>query len=280
MSIKKSITPIILAGGSGQRLRPLTNKKTPKPFVSFLRKRSLLQNTLDRLAPFAPPIIVAHEQTRGLCAQHIRENNTQIGDLLLEPLQCGTAAAVIAACYYLSEKYGNSMVLISPVDHDIKDKAAFHDTIRNAAQNLENNQIALFGIPPKSASAQYGYISHDQNNAVTAFHEKPAAGFARGLIQQGNSLWNTGYVLMDTKTCLDAAQKLCPDLYLNTVNAVTRAGRVQNAALFNAESYSKIDPLSFDKAILEHADNLVIHRLNTGWQDIGTLYSYFKALLT
>jgi mannose-1-phosphate guanylyltransferase len=261
------------------RLRPLTSAARPKPFVSFLRKRSLFQDSLARYSPFGTPLVMLDEQMRGLATAQARSCGHEAMNLMLEPTMRGTAASVLSACFYLSHKHDNPLVLVAPCDHHIKDNQALYHTITDAVHRMKPSQICLFGVTPHKANPHYGYVTHDTDGHVTHFTEKPAKKQAETLRKSPDTLWNTGIALMYAKTALDIAAHLDETMHNLVTLAVTRAGRVQNAARLNDGYYAQIPHQSFDKAILEKHNDMIIHRLNTGWQDVGTLPAYFRSAM-
>ena len=213
-----SITPVILCGGSGTRLWPLSRKSFPKQFVPLLGERSLLQLTLERVALLSPKVIsVAADEHRFMVTEALAAANVA-GPVLLEPVGRNTAAAMaLAALHVQATGAAESMLLFCPSDHHIPDASAFAETVKRGAPAAAQGAIVTFGITPSFPSTAYGYIRQGQlrpdgSHQVANFIEKPDATRAAALLLEGGVLWNAGIFLARADVLMAALLRHAPDI--------------------------------------------------------------------
>jgi len=227
------IIPVILCGGSGTRLWPLSRKSFPKQFTPLTDNKSLLELTLERVACLNSAmgeniLCVTVEAHRFLVAEAMDAAGAG-GPILLEPVARNTAAMALAALYARHTGNMDAPLLFCPSDHHIPDIRAFNRTIQQGIAATETNAIVTFGIVPTFPSTAYGYIQQgatqpDGNRPVRRFMEKPDAAQAQALILQGDVLWNTGIFLMDATTLLHAMAQYAPDILESCEQAMAGAG--------------------------------------------------------
>ena len=202
------IIPIILAGGSGTRLWPLSRKIHPKQFISLLNETSLFQDTLTRLPKEAlDPIVICNEDHRFLVAEQAREINVTLNSIILEPIGRNTAPAIALAAIKVLNDFENPILIVLAADHKIENKSAFHDAIKIAHKLAENNKLVTFGIIPKSAETGYGYIEIEKKDKaeyfdIKSFVEKPNQKNAINFLNSGNYLWNSGMFMFNASIYL------------------------------------------------------------------------------
>ncbi|MDL2283915.1 mannose-1-phosphate guanylyltransferase/mannose-6-phosphate isomerase [Oxalobacter sp. OttesenSCG-928-P03] len=275
------ITPVILCGGSGTRLWPLSRKSFPKQFVPLVGNKSLLQLTIERVAGFNSDIItVAAEDYRFMVSDILRTTHAA-GPIILEPVARNTAAAMALASLHI-EQAGNAdqLLLFCPSDHHIPDTGAFFETIQKGVSVAESGAIVTFGVVPGFPSTAYGYIQQgakrsDSSYQVDRFIEKPSIDKAESLMLQGGVLWNAGIFLTRAKTLIDALQQHAPDI-LNTCQeslfTATRKSNTDGYPLIRPDNaiFSSCRSQSIDYAVMEPYSDVAVVPFNGQWSDVGS----------
>ena len=275
-----SITPVILCGGSGTRLWPLSRQSFPKQFVPLVGDKSLLQLTLDRLAWCDNPVIcVASEDHRFLVADAIEAENAS-GQVMLEPAARNTAAAMALAALLARTAGGEDpLLLFCPSDHHIPDAKAFADTVRQGVPAAEAGAIVTFGVMPSFPSSAYGYIQQgdersDGSRKVARFIEKPLPAAAQALLLQGNVLWNAGIFLTRASTLIAALAQHAPDILQACENAMAQPRQDEVNRIFfvrpEAAPFLACRSQSIDYAVMEPHDNVVVVPFKGQWSDVGS----------
>jgi len=280
----KNLFPVILCGGFGTRLWPLSRKSFPKQFVKILGNQSLLQQTVNHFLrinnKFKIPefIFVTNEEHRFILENQIREINLKKYKIILEPSSKNTAPSATLAAIYIKKNYQNSNMLILPSDHLIKDSKKFIQLIEKSLLSLRKNFFILFGIKPTKPSTHFGYIEYDKNEKlfpkkISNFIEKPNIYKARGLIQKKNLLWNSGMFLLEVDTWLDAMQ-LFNTKMLNFLNLSMDQYKTDQLFIRPQKIYfNKISSNSIDYAVIEKLSSpnfpLIVFRFQFEWTDLG-----------
>ena len=265
------ITPVILCGGSGTRLWPLSRQSFPKQFVPLIDGQSLLQLTLARLAWCGEPVVcVAAEDHRFLVADAIGGQRPG-SQVLLEPAGRNTAAAMALAALLARQSGADPLLLFCPADHHIPDASAFAQTIRQGVAAAAAGAIVTYGVVPSFPSSAYGYIQQgearaDGSHRVARFIEKPAPAAAQALLLQGGVLWNAGIFLAHAGVLLAALKQHAPDILQSCEQAMAsprqeHVGSGANSARFvrpQAEAFLACRAQSIDYAVMEPHDNVAV----------------------
>ena len=272
--ILNEIIPVILAGGAGRRLRPLTSAKTPKPFLRLCSPHTLLQQTALRVGAMQPPAVISVAPLR----ERIIADMSAIGivpqQIFLEPEGRNTAPAVAVAAHYFAAAGKDPLLLVMPSDHAIKKPQALLDAVRAGAPLARAGTFVLFGVRPLRPETGFGYIHRGAQVrpgifSVTAFAEKPDAATARRYVSDGGYDWNSGIFLFSAATLLARLREIDPVLHENSYRAVARASRLQNAIFLEKDSFGACPAESFDRAVMEKAGNLAVVSTDMEWRDLG-----------
>jgi len=276
------ITPVILAGGSGTRLWPLSRKSYPKQFVPLLGGGTLFQDAVRRMSgssetvQFARPMVLTNSLFRFIIAEQLAQEGIDPEAILIEPEGRNTAPAILAAVLYLAQKQPDTIMLVAPSDHVISDKAAFHEAVGKGLSAIAQGQMVTFGIQPTRAEAGYGYLQigarpdgSGQPIALSSFVEKPDAARAQEMLETGNYLWNAGIFLFAVKDILAAFERHTPDLFKTVGQAVAQAEADLGFLRLAEEPWGRADNVAIDYAIMERADNLSVVPYDAGWSDLG-----------
>jgi mannose-1-phosphate guanylyltransferase / mannose-6-phosphate isomerase len=273
------IHPVILSGGSGTRLWPMSRTLYPKQLLALLGRESLLQQTARRVADpqrFAPPLIVANEEHRFIIAEQLREAGIEAHALLLEPVGRNTAPAACAAAFALTENEPEALMLVMPSDHAIADQAGFLAAIEQAAAAARSGALVTFGIMPERPETGYGYIRRgpsyeaiDGVFAVAGFVEKPGPAEAQHYLASGEHFWNSGIFLFPARLYLDELERLRPEIVTACRQALAEIGRERDfIRLGKAFAAGPAD--SIDYAVMEHTARAAVVPVAIGWSDVGS----------
>jgi mannose-1-phosphate guanylyltransferase/mannose-6-phosphate isomerase len=270
-----SIQPVILAGGTGTRLWPLSRELYPKQLLSLIGDHSLLQTTLIRvsLLPNAlPPIIVVGEEHRFLTRSQVDELDLfPEYHLLLEPLGKDTAPAICGAALFARQHYQeDSVLLMLPADHLIARPDEFVETVAMAAKLAEQDRLVTFGIVPDQPETGYGYIRRGEGDQVDSFVEKPDLETARRYVADGNYFWNSGMFAFPVDTLLTELTEYVPDIVHCMGKSVDCGSRDGVFFRFDAPAMEKCPPDSIDYALMEKTGRAMVVEADFGWNDIGS----------
>jgi mannose-1-phosphate guanylyltransferase / mannose-6-phosphate isomerase len=274
------IHPVILSGGSGTRLWPMSRTRYPKQLLSLLGQDSLLQQTVCRVADrqgFAAPLLVANEEHRFIIAEQLREIAAVPRALLLEPVGRNTAPAACIAALALTETESDPLMLVMPSDHTIGDLAAFADAVEGAATAARAGALVSFGITPQRAETGYGYIRRGSELdgakgvfAVAEFVEKPGPEQAQAYVASGEHSWNSGMFLFPARVYLDELERLRPDIVAACRDALATAQRDSDFVRLGREAFAGCDSDSIDYAVMEHTRRAAVVPVSMGWSDVGS----------
>jgi mannose-1-phosphate guanylyltransferase/mannose-6-phosphate isomerase len=280
MHMLPKIHPVVLCGGSGTRLWPVSRKSFPKQFTRIIGDESLFQQSVKRLAGpgFAAPVIVTGDDFRFIVTEQLAACQISPADILIEPDARNTAPAILAAAHFLERKEPSALLLVAPSDHVIADTEAFRAAVQAATPRALAGDIVTFGITPDRVETAYGYLELDRDAAtapnepqkIIRFIEKPEAERAGKLLAVGNVLWNSGVFLFTTETIITAAKRHCPDLNALVTNAVSGARIDLGFTRLDQAAWTQVTDISIDYAIMERADNMVAMPYASGWSDLGS----------
>jgi len=271
------IVPVILSGGSGTRLWPLSRKQYPKQYLPLAGDNTMLQETILRLKGLdnlADPIIVCNADHRFLVAEQCQQIGIKNPIILLEPVGRNTAPAIAAAALQSLKQTDDAVLLVLSADHVIQDVEAFHQAINIASSQAQAGKLATFGIVPTDANTGYGYIksSADGNNGahkVEEFVEKPDLETAEKYSEQGNYLWNSGMFMFKATTLIDELTMHSPDIVKLVSDAVNNAEQDLDFIRLNKQAFELSPSDSIDYALMEKSSNVVVVPLDAQWNDIG-----------
>lgn len=273
------ITPIILCGGSGTRLWPLSRKSYPKQFTSLLGGESPFQASAKRLSgpDYAPPLVLTTSDFRFIVTEQLAEVGVNPGAVLIEPEARDTAPAVLAAALWLDRTDPDALMLVAPSDHVIHDADALRAAVDTGAAAARAGRLVTFGIVPTHAETGYGWLELPEDAerdasevvALKRFIEKPDAETAEKMLAAGNFLWNAGILLFSSKTMLAAFETQAPDLVAPVRQAVEEG--VPDLGFFRLapEPWAQAKSISIDYAVMERAENLSVVPFSAGWSDLG-----------
>lgn len=283
MPTEPRLHPVVLCGGSGTRLWPLSREACPKQFLPLIGEHSPFQETLARLALLpacAPPVVIANQEHRFLAQDQARTLGRDPAAMYLEPFGRNTAPAAAVAAYGLVSVDPEALMLLVPADHVIRDEQAFVAAVAAGIQVAQQGDIAVFGIAPRWAEPGYGYIERGEPldapagcHRVASFVEKPELEIARGLVAGGRHDWNSGMFLFRAATFLEELARLEPALAdacraVSLASAETHGVRPLDAGLF-----ARCRSVSIDHAVIERTRRAVVVPVRFEWSDVGSWHA-------
>lgn len=271
------ITPILLCGGSGTRLWPLSRKSFPKQFSAILGDQSLFQASVRRFsaAGFANPVIITGHDFRFIVTDQLQACGITAASILIEPEGRNTAPAAVAAALHLAEQDPEALMLLAPSDHAIVDPVAFRASVARGRPAAEAGQIVTFGIRPSRAETGYGWLevgepTHSGVNQLHRFIEKPDAARASELFCDPRYLWNAGVFLTRAKVLIAAFAEYAPTI-LSAVRAALAAAEADlGFTRINPAAWAEVPEDSIDYAVMEKARNVSVVRFDGEWSDLGS----------
>ncbi len=280
VAAQRPIIPVILCGGMGTRLWPLSRQKLPKPFLELNHPhRSLLQETARRarlVRHIKNPVIVSHIEHRFLCADHMAGAGVERCQFLLEPHSRNTAPAVTAAALYIQSQYKNAFMLVLPSDHIIQDESGFLKAVEHAAYAALEERLVALGVAPDHAATGYGYILKgdalvcEGAHEVRQFVEKPDVETAQTYLANGHYSWNSGIFLFPVNRFLEEVAVHAPRVFAACRDAFAHAMHDGECVLLDDQAYAQAPNISIDYAVMEHTKNAAVVPLSCGWSDAGT----------
>jgi mannose-1-phosphate guanylyltransferase/mannose-6-phosphate isomerase len=271
---------VLLSGGSGTRLWPLSREAYPKQFLPLAGDDTMLQATWQRVAPIAPspPIVVANEEHRFLAAEQLRLVGVTDPSIVLEPVGRNTAPAIAAAALQAMAAGDDPLLLVLPSDHVVRDADAFRVAVQAASPAAEQGALVTFGIVPNAPETGFGYIQIEASQAasgegvrkVLRFVEKPDADTAQRYLDAGGYYWNSGMFLFRASRYLEELRRFRPDILDATTRAFEGAKRDGDFVRLDKEAFASCPSDSIDYAVMEKTDAAMVLPVDIGWNDVGS----------
>jgi mannose-1-phosphate guanylyltransferase / mannose-6-phosphate isomerase len=278
------LVPVILSGGAGTRLWPLSRELHPKQLLALVGRATMLQDTVRRLAGLevAAPMVVCNEAHRFLVAEQLRSIDSRPRAIVLEPVGRNTAPAIaLAAHATLAGEEGDPLLLVLPADHVIPDVAAFHRAIEVAAAAARNGALVTFGIVPATPETGYGYIRRGAlvggSYRIAEFVEKPELERAQAFLSSGEYYWNSGMFLFRARRYLEELEKFAPDIAAACGQSFAGAIRDLDFTRVDPAAFRNCRSESIDYAVMEKTADAVVVPLEAGWSDVGNWTSLHAA---
>ena len=270
------IVPVVLSGGSGTRLWPLSRERYPKQFLALSSEKSLFQETILRLPDeLKEPLIICNEVHRFLAAEQLREIQSNNSGIILEPHSKNTAPAIALAAFQLLKKNQDPIMLVVSADHIISDNDEFKKSIQIAQEVAKKGKIVAFGVSPKSPEIGYGYIETSNSKSsepmkIISFTEKPDIVMAQHYLDSGNFLWNTGIFMLKASVFLKELQKFENEIYSSCMKSIANIDNDLDFIRINNSEFKKCPSKSIDYAVMERTKDALVVPFNGKWNDLGS----------
>lgn len=270
-----SIQPVILSGGSGTRLWPLSREAYPKQFLPLAGELTMLQATWKRVAPIAArgPLVIANEEHRFVAAEQLQQVGAEPAAIILEPVGRNTAPAIAVAALEATRDGADALLLVLPSDHVITNETAFRSAVQAAAAAAEAGKLVTFGIVPTGPETGYGYIKAADGQglrAVERFVEKPDLGTATGYVSSGQYYWNSGMFLFKASRYVQELERFQPTMLAGSRQAWQQARRDADFTRLDKDAFTAVPSDSIDYAVMEKTADAVVIPLDAGWNDVGS----------
>lgn len=271
------ILPVIMAGGTGSRLWPLSRQLNPKQFLKLCGDSTLLQQTLSRLDGLhtSAPSIICNEDHRFMVAEQLRQLSVKNASILLEPIGRNTAPAIALAALNATRNGQDPVLLVLAADHFIEDQSAFQQAVKEAEKLAKQDKLVTFGIVPTQPETGYGYIQRgsalpEQGYQVARFVEKPDSATAQGYLDSGDYYWNSGMFMFKASVYLQALQEFRPDILDACKHAFEAGSQDLDFVRVDAAAFADCPDDSIDYAVMEKTRDAAVIPLDAGWSDIGS----------
>ncbi len=277
------IHPVILSGGAGTRLWPLSRAAYPKQLLSLVSDRTLLQETVARNLSdvgFGAPLLICNDEHRFLVDEQLRQISVEPQAILLEPVARNTGPAIAVAALWLLARDRDALMLVQPSDHVIGDSDAFHRAVMQGLAAAQDGHLVTFGVKPTRPDVGYGYIQSgkvlkglDGVHAVDRFTEKPDRATAERFLQSGTFFWNSGIFLLSARTYLDELANVNPAMLAACERAVQASHQDLSFFRLDAASFAEAPALSIDHAVMEHTMRAAVVPVDMAWNDVGSWHA-------
>lgn len=274
-----NILPVILSGGSGTRLWPISRSAYPKQFLKLgLGENSLLQETVNRVSGcgFLPPMLICNHEHRFIIAEQMRSIGFEDVDIILEPIAKNTAPAIALAALRSIQNGMDPLLVVLPADHFIENSEEFHRALSVAIDFAEKGKLVTFGISPSKPETGYGYIEmgsrivDSEAFKVRGFVEKPDLDTAKKYVDSKNFLWNSGIFVFKASRYLDELEAFAPEIFGVCENAIKKSNRDLSFLSISYEDFASCPEDSIDYAVMERTSDAVVVPMNAGWNDVGS----------
>ncbi len=275
-----NLTPVVLSGGAGTRLWPLSRELYPKQLLPLTSEHTMLQETVRRLAglPVAAPVVVCNDAHRFVVAEQLRAIDAPAQTIVLEPVGRNTAPAIALAALAAGS---DALLLVLPADHVIRDAGAFRTAVQTAAAAARSGKLVTFGVVPHSPETGYGYIERGAAEGgawrIARFVEKPDRAKAEEFLAQGGYYWNSGMFVFSARAYLDELRRLAPDIASACEQAYASAHCDLDFTRIDAAVFAACRSESIDYAVMERTSSAVVVPLDAGWSDVGSWSSLHAA---
>lgn len=271
------ILPVVMAGGTGSRLWPLSRSLYPKQFLSLTSTSSMLQETIMRLDGLSHenPLIICNEEHRFIVAEQLRQLSLQHSGIILEPVGRNTAPAIALAAIHAIQHQNDPILLVLAADHVIQDNVAFLTAIQNALDLAESGKLVTFGIVPNKPETGYGYIKQGERISVNAFEvskfvEKPDLETAQKYLDEGTYYWNSGMFIFKASRYIDELKLYRPDILDACISALENTSLDLDFTRLNIDAFTQCADESIDYAVMEKTSDAVVVPLDANWSDVGS----------
>ena len=270
-----NLIPVIMAGGSGSRLWPMSRSQYPKQLLKLTSERSMLQETAHRIVPLTnnAPLVICNEDHRFIVAEQLNEQN-QLGKIILEPVGRNTAPAIALAALQIAQEDPEALMLVLAADHVIEDQQAFIDSVNKAAAQAQENTLVTFGIVPDPAETGYGYIKRGEKHGdcftVDKFVEKPDAETAQTYLDSGDYYWNSGMFVFKASTYLAELKKHQPDILIACEKAMQKTTPDSDFIRVDKAAFEACPDDSIDYAVMEKTSLALVVPMDAKWSDVGS----------
>lgn len=277
------LLPVVMAGGSGSRLWPLSRSLYPKQFISLTSEKSMLQETIVRLSGLdhQSPLLICNEEHRFIVAEQLRKQNIQHGGIILEPIGRNTAPAIALAALHAVKNGEDPLLLVLAADHVIQDSLAFSDAVRAAIPSAEQGMLVTFGIIPTAPETGYGYIKHgdaieESVFRVAQFVEKPDLDTAEQYLASGEYYWNSGMFLFKASRYLEELKEHHPNMLEACESAMQGSRQDLDFIRLAEEAFFLCPDDSIDYAVMEKTHDALVVPMNAGWSDVGSFSALWE----
>ncbi len=287
MSKFHNVIPVILSGGSGTRLWPISRKLYPKQFIPLRNNRSLFQDTVSRVQSLKngiqAPIVVCNDEHRFMAAEQLRLENVNNADIILEPVGRNTAPAIALAALCAQKHNKEAIILVLPADHIIEADSKFSNAVEVAMNLCNQDQLVTFGIQPTRPETGYGYIQAGESiasgeaNRVDKFVEKPELSKAQEYINAGNYLWNSGMFMFKASALLSELAKFESEMSAAVESAFNTQQKDLDFVRIDENKFAACKSESIDYAVMENTDNAVVVPLSCEWNDVGSWHALWES---
>lgn len=287
MTKSYTIRPVIMSGGSGTRMWPISRRAQPKQFHRFSSEHSLFQKTLLRLmerdSAFSAPIILGAADHETIIRRELEDIDIAPARLIMEPMAKNTAPAIAALAYACEQSQPGDILAVLPADHVIADAGSFADSLIEGAQYADNGHIVTFGVKPTRAETGYGYIHSgkalgDSAYSVAAFKEKPDLATAEDYLASGDYSWNAGIFMFRSDVLIAEIEKFRPQIAEAAAAAVKQGSMEKDKLLLNADIFDKAPEESIDYAVMENTEHAAVIAVDVGWSDVGSWTALWEVM--